>query len=321
MGVSFQELWQALGILPRRRVIDTLIDDGYRVMNEREWRLDLDNSPHGSPWGTSFHASSFPGDDPKSCDRLALYGLLGAPAAEPFDRRGRAYMDSGKDAERQIVTRLHHLGVLLSEPPWSRVQTGLVLPSYWLTGNTDAVLLPPGYASPHPLEIKGGFHEKIVARQKGEIGPDPIHVRQAKTYIGLARILANEHWPMLKPAHDGTLLYVSRDKPFETVEFLIAHDQGFMDAGLDALRRRQRLYLDERLPARDKSWKYTEAPCKWCSWKKSCKADTKADVVKIGDSSVVTAARALMPTYSYDASRAALLKRWYNDMTPTLEGG
>jgi hypothetical protein len=312
VGLSRLELLQKLGVAPRARMIDRLLEAGYRSHSEREWRQDLDRSPHGALWHTSFHASSFPGDDPKACGRKELYTLMGLPRVAPIDRRGRTIMDAGKDLEVQQVMRLHHLGVLISEPPWSPTQTGFVLPDYWLTGNVDAVVLPDGYTTPHVVEIKGKDDEAVQKMWRHEQSYDPAHRHQLLTYIGMAHDLTPQIWPLLYPARDGTLLYVSRNRPYNTMEYPFEHDPGFMRAGYRRLQEWKGMYIANDLPPRDRSWRWTEPPCKWCQWKKICKADIKKDVDKLHDSTAIPAARAFLPTYDYERTRHAVFDRWYN---------
>lgn len=314
MGLSRLELWERMGLAPRPRLVDKLLEAGYKKHNEDEWRHNLDSSPHGVPWHTSFHASRFPGDDPKACGRQQLYDLLGIPNTAPFDRRGRSIMDAGKDLEVQQVTRLHYLGVLISEPPWSPVQTGFIMPEYWLTGNVDAVILPDGYVTPHPVEIKGKDDDAIQKMWRKEQSYDVAHRHQLLAYIGLAHDLTPQIWPLLQPAIDGTLLYVSRNRPYNTMEYRFQYDPVFMREGYRKLTLWKGLYVAGELPPRDKSWRWTEQPCKWCHVKKLCKADVKADVDRLEKSNAVKFAKDLMPSYDYEASRRAVLARWSQGM-------
>jgi hypothetical protein len=94
MGVSQREFLSRLGVV---RLVDPITEDAYKHVAHHRWENDLDSSPHGQPWHTSFHASEFPGDDPKACARKALYGLMGLPAGQPIEPRGLTVMDAGKD--------------------------------------------------------------------------------------------------------------------------------------------------------------------------------------------------------------------------------
>src|SRR5689334_2129466 len=97
------ELFQKLGIM--KPLVNPILDAAYEIEEKQIWLEDLQSSPHGQHWHVSFHASSFPGDDPKACGRAAMYSLMNIPAQEPIDRKGRAVMEAGKDIENRIVWR------------------------------------------------------------------------------------------------------------------------------------------------------------------------------------------------------------------------
>lgn len=310
MGLSRRELLSQLGINP---LVDPVIELAYARVEEKIWRENLDSSVHGNHWHTSFHASEFPGDTPKACGRKAIYSLLDIPDRDPVEPRGRAIMDAGKALEVEIVRRLHEAGVLISAGPDDPVQTGFVVPEVWLTGNCDAIIQPPGWNKGHVIEIKGKDPDKIKEMQRAQRGPDPEHVNQLRTYIGLANAVSSVMWPKLEPVTDGSLLYVDRSRPRNTFEFYYEINDHFMQTGLARLAEWKELFLEEKLPDRPKRWRWTEEPCEWCPVKKLCKKDLKEDVYDLPESNAVKFAKEIRPSYDYEATRDAVINRWKGD--------
>lgn len=279
------------------------------------WEQDLLNAPHGTPWHTSLHASAFPGDDHFACGRKALYGLMNIPQAEPFPAHVRAMGDAGKDIELQIIRRLAKAGILLSadQTDGDDVQTGFVDQAFWLTGNMDAVILPPKWKSPHVVEIKSKSHKVLEEMRSGRRGPDPEHRRQILTYIGLAHELdLHKRWyqKRLGPVKDGTLYYVSRDSPRTVHEFYFEYDAEFMAKGRERLTEWIALFKEAKLPERPKAWRWTEPPCRYCSVKKLCKADNKEKITDLNDSVAIAFAKQIRPWYDPMITRQAVLDRW-----------
>jgi hypothetical protein len=339
VSLSRTELFSRLGLI---RVVDPLTAAAFAQYERKVWQQDLDSSPHGSAWHTSFHASEFPGDDPKACGRLALYKLLNMPAAEPFDPKVRAMGDVGKAIEMLLVEKWAEAGRLLSADNTRAYQTGWADPEVWLTGNADAILLPPFWHKPHLVDVKGKDHEVVMDMLYGRRSFDAKHRNQILTYIGFANeyplgpvTVCQDTWVQaeahkyskgwcrvcrgtdclvtldLKPCEDGTLYYVSRARPRTTAEFYFTHDQAFMDKGKAKLREWKHHFVEGTLPPRPKDWKWTEEPCKWCPLKKHvCKPDDKAGVDLLENSHATQFAKRIRPGYSLERTREAVLDRW-----------
>ncbi len=297
------ELFQRLGLM--KPLVNPVLNAAYEIEEKQIWMEDLQSSPHGQHWHVSFHASSFPGDDPKACGRAAMYSLLNIPGQEPIDRKGRAVMEAGKDIEDRIVKRFERSGVLISASPDAEIQTGYKLKEYWLTGSTDAVIRLPPKGRPHVVEVKSKDGEVVTKMQQGQKSYDDAHRSQVLTYIGLSG------------TEDGSILYVSRNRPSETAEFRFTHNQDFMDKGFAKLSTWKYNFLEELLPPRDTSWKWTELPCKWCKFKKVCKEDTKDEKVngpmRLELSKSIEFAKTIREDYNYFDIRDEVLTFWDHD--------
>lgn len=281
-------------------------------MEKEVWDKDLDSHPHGKPWHTSFHASSFPGDDPDHCPRLAIYGLMDLPKSAPTSRFLRSAGDAGKNIELELVKRWAWAGLLLSvdQNTGEETQTGFVDEEYWLTGNCDAILLPPRWSRPHVVEVKSKKDEFIAGLKSGFQQADPKHVRQCMTYICFAHEFSQERWPHLDPVISGSLFYVSRDNPAHTHEIYLTYDENFLAAGREKIATYQEAFLAGELPPRPSHFKWSEGQCKFCELKKSvCKPDWKEKIGSLRLSHALPFAQGLR-SYSYDEARARVLKRW-----------
>lgn len=316
MSVSRFDLFAQLGIL---KVVEPTTQAAYLKVTEDEWRSQFIEAPHGQPWHTSFHASQFPGGDDRACARKALYSLMNIPRPKPIDRGGRTVMAAGRGIEYELVKTLSESGVLLSADPDEPTQTGFVDPDCWLTGNTDAVILPAGWNKGHVVEVKSKDHEVVTAMRNGERGPDPEHVRQVKTYIGMAHAASQELWPDLDPVTGGSIYYLSRNRPNVTAEFLFNLDEDLYEDGRTKLLQWKQWFLDDELPSRPPDWMWTEEPCKYCQYKNlkladgtkvGCKQDDLTGVTKLSESTAVTFAAELNIDYDYDLAKAAVIARW-----------
>jgi hypothetical protein len=92
-------------MLTRLQVIQTLnplVNRAFEISEQKRFEDQEGDNPHGRPWHVSFHASSFPGDDPKACPRQALYTMMDLPKSA-FSRRSRMLMNIGKQVELDIV--------------------------------------------------------------------------------------------------------------------------------------------------------------------------------------------------------------------------
>lgn len=303
IAVSREELWVAIGLSRGAQPsADHAVEQAYLRYEEIDW-LRVIKSPHGRPWNTSFHASAFPGgEQEKYCGREAMYKLLNIPG-QPFQPRSRAIMEQGRAAERQIVYRMGHAGMTLSgsvslDPDVDGKQLNLMDPTYWLTGSLDAALdgrlLRPRSDRVVPLDVKSKDDKGLLKLRLGEAQPPRNYVAQVMTYCYLARIYhAEMGWEDigLREAEGGIIYFVSRNNPRDTHEHWVKYDQGYVDAGLERLERWIQHFHDGELPERDRSWRWTEDPCKWCDYKKACKQDIKDGVVHFVESSAVALAR------------------------------
>lgn len=201
MGLTRMEFWSRLGAI---KIVDAMTDFAYEMTEKDIWLNDKGNSPHGEPWHTSFHASSFPGDDPYACGRAAQYTMMNLPSPEPTSRWLRMLGDSGKAIEHEVVSRWGQVGGLLSEDTMKsgELQTGFVDPDYWLTGNCDAITIPHGWNRGHVVEVKSKALKVVQEMRMGQRGPDDKHVNQVKTYIGLAHETFHLRNPILKMCQD-----------------------------------------------------------------------------------------------------------------------
>ena len=141
---------------------------------------------------------------------------------------------------------------------------------------------------------------------------DPYHKSQVICYVHFARMWHDEMgWSDmgLLPAAGGMLFYVSRDNPRNTVEYYFPYVQDEVEHALDQLMRWRMDFEHDELPSRDKNWRWTAEPCKWCQYKKDCKQDIRDDVEKLSDSHVLDAAKS-RPGYNYQAIRDRVIGRW-----------
>lgn len=309
-----QELFAKLGVT--KPVVTPILDAAFENEEYQIWKEDLMSSPHGQHWHLSFHASSFPGDNPKACGRQAIYSLMNIPAMNPVDQAGRCVMEAGKAVEEITVWRLHRTGLLLTDPPDAEHQMGYEDKEHWLTGSPDAIIENPKTDSPFTTEIKSKDGAVIEQMQQGLRSYDSGHRAQVLTYIGLTKERRYELWPNLKGEVDqGAILYVSRDRPSERHEFKFKHNQDFMDKGYAKLDEWRESYLGEKLPQTETKrhpfgWKWTEPPCKWCPVKRVCKADWKENITNTSKSHAIIHAKDVRGDYNYKETRDAVLERW-----------
>lgn len=318
------ELFRALGAaVPQATApkINPAVEAAYELYEDEDYAR-LTRSPHGRPWHTSFHASAFPGGvDEKRCGRRALYGLMNVPG-EKFTPRGRAVMEMGQAAERQIIYRLHRAGITVAgaasllEDMDGR-QLGLEDPEHWLTGSLDAVLdiraTVPHWDRVLPMDVKSKDERGIIKLRVGEKQPDISHVAQIQTYSYLCRRVHGQMgWEAigLRPSEGGVLYYVSRSSPRDHYEHFVEWDEEYVEAGLERIREWIKLFKEGRLPERPKEWRWTEEPCKWCDFKKLCKQDIKDDIVLLEDSNAVKFAKQKNEEYDPKKIKDGVLDRW-----------
>ena len=312
-------MWREIGLLGERREVGVaeMTIAAYADHSNAKWEVSITEAPHGKRWHTSFHASRFPGSNPLSCDREAMYELLAIPPAKAAPPFLVAISDAGKDIENQIVYRWLRSGKLVSAAPGSKVQTGFEDPEHWLTCSLDAALdmRDSGWPHVHPVDIKGKDHMVVESMISGKKGPEEGHIRQVMVQIHFCRMFHEKMgWDKigLQPAKGGSLLYVSRARPMTMQEFYIEYDEEVMRVGLERLKKRQLDFMQGTLPPRDKTWSWAQDPwpCRWCNFKKQCKADVRAGIDKLRDSHAVAHAAAVNPNYKFDAVYDAVFDRW-----------
>jgi hypothetical protein len=338
--LSRGELFAKLGLI---QVVERITGRAYAEIEEQIWRLDLENSPHGEPWHTSFHASSFPGDDELACGRKAVYGLLNLPTPAPTGRFLRSVADSGKAIEDELVTRWDKAGYLLSASVDAEVQTGFVDEEHWLTGNCDAIVLPNHWRRPHVVEVKSKSQTKIDEMKSGQRGPDPKHRLQCLTYVSFAHEqhpwksaqVCRETWRIpndgvclihnssdcltvidLEPCESGSIFYVSRDDPSQTHEFFFKREPDFLEQGRAKIKEWKESFEAGLLPDRPrhedgKLVGWSEEPCKWCPLKKEvCKKDWQDKIITIEQSHAVEFVKSIRPYYELNKTIEAVKERW-----------
>jgi hypothetical protein len=346
MGITREQVFMRAGVI---RIVNRITNRAYVEREEQIWRNDLESAPHGMPWHTSFHASSFPGDDHTACGRKAVYGLMNVPKPAPTSRFLRSVADSGKAIEDELVGRWGEAGYLLSADAESEYQTGFTDKEHWLTGNMDAAVLPYKWTRPHIVEVKSKAHDKVLEMQRLQRGPDPAHRRQCLTYIGFAHeyhpfrqvAVCRETWRIAHPKKhvrggicrvhnsikcvdiisldrciDGSIYYVSRDDPSVTHEFTFTYDPSFMEAGREKLEEWRELYKLNLLPdrPRHKDGKvvgWSELPCKFCDLKKHvCKPDYQQHITMLSNSNALDFSQGIWPDYDNQDTRQKVLERW-----------
>lgn len=284
-GVSRLALWNEIAGVS---VVEPILMAAYEREEIRAWRSGSDDSPHGQRWHTSFHASQFPGSDPRSCARAAVYGLMGLPDPDPIIPRLRAWFDLGKNLELDWVKRFTAEGVLLTvdQNASEDVQTGFVDREHWLTGASDAIILPAFWAKGHCVEVKTTSHEKVVA-MRNDLSATPNshekYIRQLKAYISLAHeapfaptvVVCSESWAItkeiipgsplrwcpvhenvacptqeitLEPPDDGTLIYSSREEPLTTASYYFSIDEEEMAIGRAKLAQYRDAFIAGEIP-------------------------------------------------------------------------
>jgi hypothetical protein len=299
--VSFMELATRLGAYTP---VLSALEHSYRASEAHEA-----SDPHGYEWHTSIHVSSMW----NPCKRYHVLNLMGMPEiGDPIEPEGRAIMDAGKDAEVQKVKRLELAGYLVSSAD-SFNQTGFSFPYAWLTGNTDAALLLPGWDRPHILELKGKDNERDGFKKlaDGSAQPEAEYIAQLQGYINLANLLGPVIWPHLKPCESGSLVFFNRARPFQTLEFFYEIDRDWFNERTQLLHEARLAFEEGRLPDHigdGKGW--SESPCDWCELKKHyCKPAWKAGYDEL-DQVAKMVTETVDAEYDYQEKRAAVLLRW-----------
>jgi CRISPR/Cas system-associated exonuclease Cas4 (RecB family) len=321
MGISRTDFFTRLGVISPGPDLDSITEQAYLFNEEQERERIFKKKPRGR----AFFASMFPGgENERRCARQALYSMMDVPDPKPISPTGRAVIEMGKAAERQIVWRWGKMGLLLGVklPKYETdffPQAGFEDKEYWLSGNADAVLdLRPSWEWVLPVDVKSKADDKINKMRLGELPPyEDDHYKQLQAYLYLCRKFHSYmRWDKigLKPAKAGFIYYVSRDNPRNTWSAYVPYNEEFVVAGLQRLTEWRKAFLDDTLPERPKEWRWTEQPCKWCSVKKACKQDIKDDVTRLSESNAIESAAKINAHYDPDRVREEVMRRW--DSTP-----
>lgn len=116
----------------------------------------------------------------------------------------------------------------------------------------------------------------------------------------------------LEPLRTGSLIYMARDRPNKTVEYVFEHDEAWFQSGLEVLAKQRAFFENNELPEHPfggKEW--SKLPCAWCDHKReTCKPDVKAGVTKLTESSGVEWARKVYGGYDAEQIINSTLERW-----------
>lgn len=340
-------LWGSLaGITP----VESVLYSAYEEEEKYIWENNIGNSPHGMPWFTSLHASSFPGDDDTVCGRAQVYDLMNPASSAPHDPKTRALFELGHAIEHMHIKRLSNAGVLLTADVTGddEFQTGFEDPDCWLTGSPDAIILPPFATKSHVLDVKSTKHENLLKMISDPLDTPYSHSkneRQVKCYIGEANekfsptvvtcvisgvLIKNGRDKCCKahigncvpkiikvePPDDGTIFYCSREEPITcTKSYYVSLDLDFMKSGKEKLKKWKTNFIEDRLPAHiheGQKAKWTVGECKYCSHKSSgyCKRDYKNKTVNLSESDLIEYTKSIRPNYDYGETREEVLSRW-----------
>jgi hypothetical protein len=305
------------------QVVDPIVDRAYQISEQIILEQQLDDDPHGHLWHVSYHGSQFPGTE-MSCPRAMNYRMMDFPATEPTPRHLRQTAASGKAFEADLVHAWSMAGMLLSSDDPEN-QTGFELPGAWLTSSVDAVILPPGWNKPLPVEIKQRKAEVLRDMRLGKRGPFPEHVNQIKVQIAFIRLYqeAGLWLSDLDPVTHGFIYYGSRADPTVTAEFRVDYDEAYMNAGVLRLMNYKADFIDDKLtelnPGKRSTifghphgWRWSKEPCQFCSFKKVCQLDFREGRSQLSDSIGVDISKKIRKDYDPEAAKQRVLARWAN---------
>jgi hypothetical protein len=291
------ELFARLG---RIAVAETMLNQAVKAQAEREWRNRIDDSPHGGTWFSSMHVSSFPGDDPRACERQLLYEMMGFAHSEVLPQRVYSAGAMGIGIERWETDLFEFDGRLLSAGNSAKHGVGFEDADHWLTGSPDLVVLPKFWNRPLVIECKGDKLERVEEMRSFKRSYWPKHARQCRGYVGMGARVSREIWPAavvcrhtwrlalpgeepfieamicpdhgihsdtrclreieLQPINSGVLLYSARDNPEVRASYYFEHDEQWFQQGLATLRRVQEHYVKDELPPHPFGGKQWSAP-------------------------------------------------------------
>jgi hypothetical protein len=278
----------------------------------RSWSaLAQKRMKEGGRFRSAFWGGMFPAGDVKHCGRAAMYGLLNLPETEPDHPKLMATSQAGKDVENQIIGIWREAGLSIAGE--NEDQLRLQDPRYWYSAALDDVLdLRPEVNFVVPVDVKSKKDDVINEMKVGLIEADPRHRAQVIGYIHVCRLKHNEIWgdTGLEPSRGGFVYYVSRDNPANAFAFWVPYVEDEVADALKLLSDWKEKFTSGELPERPKDWRWTEQPCKWCDFKKRCKADVKEGVTSLADSVAVAQAKEIRPEYDVQKIHARVLQRW-----------
>jgi CRISPR/Cas system-associated exonuclease Cas4 (RecB family) len=303
------------------QVVDPIVDEAYRISEERILREQLDDDPHGHLWHVSFHGSEFPGFE-MSCPRYSLYRMMDFTTREPIPRHLRQTAALGKEFEADLVRAWSMAGMLLSSADPEN-QTGFELPEAWLTSSVDAVIRLPQTNRPVPIEVKQRSAKVLNEMRLAKRGPYPNHVNQIKVQIAFIRLYQENGWWLsdMDPVTHGYIYYGSRDEPTTTAEFRIDYDRDYFVAGVERLKRYRAYFEEDVLPEMNPGkrstvfghphgWRWSKEPCQFCNYKKTCQLDFREGREQLSDSIGVDFMQKIRPDYDVEAVRLRVRARW-----------
>jgi hypothetical protein len=328
--------------------VESVTLSAYENEENKIWRDALGNSPHGHKWSTSFHSSSFPGNDTSVCGRAQVYKLLDPAPDSPLEPKVRALFDSGTVIEHMFIKRWSNYGVLLSADVTGKddYQTNFEDSDCWLTGSPDAILLPPFWTKGFVVDVKTTSHSKVEAMRNDPndtIYSHKKYVRQVQAYIyeankkfsptvvvceksgvliknGNDRCAVNHKGDCIpkilkvEPPDEGALFYSSREEPLFTASYYIVNDPDIVVKGKERVKSWKESFEQGLLPEHvreGESSKWSVGECKYCDMKAAyCKQDYKDKVKHLKDSNLISASKKVRPYYDYNRARSEIFKRW-----------
>jgi len=284
-SVGRMELFARLGRIP---VAEAMVDDAYDYVSDISWRQRYLEDPHGKPWFTSLHVSSFPGGDPRPCPRKLAYGMMAFSHTGTLPQKAHAAGVVGSAVEDWVVSMLDLDGRLLSASHDSQHQIGFEDADHWLTGSPDLIVLPKFWNRPLVIEKKTAYMDVVEEMRRLTRSCVPAHGRQCQGYIGLGHHLSPQLWPAvvvcrhtwriaeegnepvidamvcrdhgihadsgclieieLQPITEGVVLYSARDHPEVRKSWYFEHDEQRFQRGLEVLRQVQTYYAQDQIP-------------------------------------------------------------------------
>lgn len=351
MGITRREMYQALGLI---KIVDPILNKAVERIQREKFESSEPNSPHGEPWHTSFHASQFPGDDVQACPRQAVYQMADFAQKEPNSRFLNAVADTGTAIETLITNIWADEGILIStdHTKGRDIQTGFSDDEHWFTGSVDALIVPPGWDSILPIEIKSKALDKVIQMKRGQKPADPSHINQASAYIGFSHEELHKRFPVLRickstgalaedistgecrrhgvveclktvntqPTNKGVIYYVARDDFSVTHEFLLDYNPEFMKVGRERLKDWQNLFelgiiqQDQEKKHPLEGWAWSTGPCKFCPYKKEvCKPDFVDGITNLEESNGIKWTESVRGSYDLEATVQRVKDRWNVD--------